>query len=309
MRHNAIAVLLALAVAGPAAADTIRVGMSGGYFPFTFVQAGQAAGLRGRLHERHRPSAPATRSSSSTMSFSGLIGALQAKRIDTVANQITITPEREAQFVFTQPYVYDGAQIVTRRATSQRSPARSRSSGKTVAVNLGSNFEQLLRDLPNADEITIKTYESNIEQDTALGRVDAFVMDRVSSAQVIAKSPLPLAACRPALLARSRTRCPSATTPPARRCATRSTPPSPRSRRTARSRRSRRSGSRPTSPSPPPDGHDDRCSGLDLDYMLGLVPVILQLCAADPRHGPRLDGARAGPRLGAGDHPRAEACR
>jgi putative S-methylcysteine transport system substrate-binding protein len=64
--------------------------------------------------------------------------------------------------------------------------------GKTVAVNLGSNFEQLLRDLPYADEIDIRTYESNIEQDTALGRVDAFVMDRVSSAQVIQESPLPL---------------------------------------------------------------------------------------------------------------------
>ncbi|HBR43144.1 MAG TPA: amino acid ABC transporter substrate-binding protein, partial [Sulfitobacter pontiacus] len=47
--------------------------------------------------------------------------------------------------------------------------------------------------LPNAGEIDIRTYESNIAQDTALGRVDAFVMDRVSSAQLIAESPLPLA--------------------------------------------------------------------------------------------------------------------
>ena len=66
-------------------------------------------------------------------------------------------------------------------------------SGKSVAVNLGSNFEELLRALPYASEIDIRTYESNIEQDTALGRVDAFVMDRVSSAQVIKQSPLPLA--------------------------------------------------------------------------------------------------------------------
>ena len=64
--------------------------------------------------------------------------------------------------------------------------------GKSVAVNLGSNFEELLRALPYADEIDIRTYESNIEQDTALGRVDAFVMDRVSTGQVIAELPLPL---------------------------------------------------------------------------------------------------------------------
>ena len=69
--------------------------------------------------------------------------------------------------------------------------------GRIVAVNLGSNFEQLLRELPFANEIDIRTYESNIEQDTALGRVDAFVMDRVSSAQVIKESPLPLALAGP----------------------------------------------------------------------------------------------------------------
>ena len=70
-------------------------------------------------------------------------------------------------------------------------------SGKTVAVNLGSNFEELLEALPNAGEIDIRTYESNIAQDTALGRVDAFVMDRVSSAQLIQESPLPLALAGP----------------------------------------------------------------------------------------------------------------
>jgi putative amino-acid transport system substrate-binding protein len=130
------------------------------------------------------------------MSFSGLIGALEAGRIDTIANQITITPEREAAFVFSQPYVIDGAQVVVREGNDTIAGVEDLR-GKTVAVNLGSNFEQLLRELPYADEIDIRTYDSNIEQDTALGRVDAFVMDRVSSAQVIAESPLPLALAGP----------------------------------------------------------------------------------------------------------------
>jgi putative amino-acid transport system substrate-binding protein len=125
------------------------------------------------------------------MSFSGLVGALEAGRIDTIANQITITPEREAKFVFSQPYVYDGAQVVVREGNDEIEGVEDLR-GKSVAVNLGSNFEALLRELPYADEIDIRTYESNIEQDTALGRVDAFVMDRVSTGQVIAESPLPL---------------------------------------------------------------------------------------------------------------------
>ena len=190
MKHIVAAALACTAIALPAAAETIRVGMSGGYFPFTFVQQDVLQGFEVDFMNAVAAETGDT-AEFSTMAFSGLIGALEAGRLDTVANQITITPEREAKFVFTQPYVYDGAQVVTREGNDTIKGVEDLR-GKTVAVNLGSNFEELLRALPFADEIDIKTYESNIEQDTALGRVDAFVMDRVSSAQVIAESPLPL---------------------------------------------------------------------------------------------------------------------
>ena len=64
--------------------------------------------------------------------------------------------------------------------------------GKTVAVNLGSNFEELLRKNDPNKKIDIRTYDSSFEQDVALGRIDAFVMDRVSTAQLIKESKLPL---------------------------------------------------------------------------------------------------------------------
>jgi putative amino-acid transport system substrate-binding protein len=175
-----------------AQAETLNVGMSGGYFPFTFVKLDVLQGF-----EVDFINAIAAETGDDvnfvTMSFSGLIGALQAGRIDTIANQITATPEREAEFAFSQPYVFDGAQIVVKLGNGDTITSVEDLSGKTVAVNLGSNFEALLNELPNAGQIDIRTYESNIAQDTALGRVDAFVMDRVSSAQLIAQSPLPLA--------------------------------------------------------------------------------------------------------------------
>ena len=87
----------------------------------------------------------------------------------------------------------DGAQVVVKKGNEGEITGPESLKGRSVAVNLGSNFEQLLRELPYADEIDIKTYESNLEQDTALGRVDAFVMDRVSASQVIKETPLPLA--------------------------------------------------------------------------------------------------------------------
>jgi putative S-methylcysteine transport system substrate-binding protein len=192
MRSLPTALALALAAALPAGAETIRVGMSGGYFPFTFVQQDE---LQGFEVDFMRAVAEELGSDwdveFETMAFSGLIGALESDRIDTIANQITITPEREEAFVFSQPYVLDGAQVVTREGNEEIEGVEDLR-GKNVAVNLGSNFEQLLRELPYADEIDIRTYESNIEQDTALGRVDAFVMDRVSSAQVIQETNLPL---------------------------------------------------------------------------------------------------------------------
>lgn len=169
---------------------TLKVGMSGGYFPFTFVRQDKLQGFEVDVME-----AVANKLNLEvefiTANFSGLFGMLESGRIDTIANQITITEERQAKYLFTEPYVYDGAQVVVRRDNEEIEGVEDLR-GKSVAVNLGSNFEQLLRELPYSDEIDIRTYESNIEQDTALGRVDAFVMDRVSASQVIQETPLPL---------------------------------------------------------------------------------------------------------------------
>ena len=115
---KSIVIAAALAIASSTVAfaqsgEQLRVGMSGGYFPFTFVKQDKLQGF-----EVDVMNAVGAESGLDivfeTMSFSGLIGALESGRIDTIANQITITPEREAKFAFTQPYVYDGAQVVVK---------------------------------------------------------------------------------------------------------------------------------------------------------------------------------------------------
>lgn len=175
--------------------DTLRVGMSGQYFPFTFVEQDTLKGFEVDVMDAVAKEM-GREVEYQTAAFSGLFGMLGAGRIDTVANQITITEERQKAYLFSEPYVYDGAQVVTKAGNEDINGVEDLK-GKTVAVNLGSNFEALLRDLPYADEIDIKTYESNIERDTALGRVDAFVMDRVSASQIIKEKPLPLALAGP----------------------------------------------------------------------------------------------------------------
>ncbi|MFT6926827.1 MAG: putative amino-acid transport system substrate-binding protein [Psychromonas sp.] len=187
----AAAVAVSSVISIPAfAQQTVKVGMSGNYVPFTFsskdvlqgfeVDLWNEIGLRSDYDVKFVLS-----------SFSGLFGMLEAGHIDTIANQITITPARLKQYAFSTPYVVDGVQIVTKKGRDDINSVDDLK-GKKVAVNLGSNFEETLRALDPENEINIITYDSGFVQDVVIGRVDAFIMDRVSSAAVIKKSGLPL---------------------------------------------------------------------------------------------------------------------
>lgn len=170
----------------------VKVGMSGRYYPFTFVKDDKLQGfevdLWNEIGKRNHYKVDFI-----TANFSGLFGLLETGRIDTIANQITITPERKQKYLFSIPYVIDGAQIIVRKGNNQIHSTQDLN-GKTVGVNLGSNYEQLLNQLPNAKQIHIKAYDAGIEQDVVIGRTDAFIMDRLSGIALIKKNlPLQLA--------------------------------------------------------------------------------------------------------------------
>ncbi|WP_413693213.1 amino acid ABC transporter substrate-binding protein [Psychromonas sp. KJ10-2] len=172
------------------AQETVKVGMSGRYFPFTFSKQDKLQGFEVDVWNEI-----AKRSDYKveyvTASFSGLFGMLEAGHIDTISNQITITEARTAKYAFSTPYVIDGVQVTVRKGRDDIQGIEDLK-GKKVAVNLGSNFEEVLRKYDTNNEINIVTYDTGIEQDVALGRADAFVMDRVSSVQLIKEAGLPL---------------------------------------------------------------------------------------------------------------------
>jgi len=172
------------------AQQEVKVGMSGGYFPFTFskkdVLQGYEVDVWNEIAKRSDYKVEFV-----TSSFSGLFGMLDAGHIDTIANQITITDARLAKYAFSTPYVIDGVQITVRKGRDDIESFEDLK-GKKVLVNLGSNFEAVLRKYDANNEINIVTLDSNIEQDVALGRADAFVMDRVSATQLIKEAGLPL---------------------------------------------------------------------------------------------------------------------
>ncbi|MET4695322.1 amino acid ABC transporter substrate-binding protein [Endozoicomonas lisbonensis] len=173
-----------------ATSSTVKVGMSGTYYPFTFMEKGELQGfevdLWNEIGKRLDSNVEFV-----TAPFSGLFGMLEAGQLDTISNQITLTETRAERYEFSHPYVYDGVQI-TVHSDNDKINSVTDLAGKRVAVNLGSNFEQVLRESDPENKINIITYDSGIEQDVAMGRSDAFIMDRISVLALIEKSGLPL---------------------------------------------------------------------------------------------------------------------
>lgn len=185
IKASIAAIALSAATTQALAQEVVKVGMSGRYFPFTFVQKDKLQGFEvdmwDEIGKRNGYQIEYV-----TANFSGLFGLLETGRIDTISNQITITEARKAKYLFADPYVIDGAQITVRKGNDSIQGIDDLA-GKTVAVNLGSNFEQLLRSYDKDGKIKVKTYETGIEHDVALGRADAFVMDRLSALELIKK--------------------------------------------------------------------------------------------------------------------------
>lgn len=192
MKHwiKVLLAIVALSAASVQAETVVKVGMSGRYFPFTFVKQDKLQGfevdLWKEIGKREHYKVEFV-----TANFSGLFGLLETGHIDTISNQITVTPERKAKYLFSDPYVIDGAQLAVKKSNNSIHGIDDLK-GKTVAVNLGSNFEQLLRQHDKNNQFNIKTFDTGIEQSVLIGATDAFVMDRLSVVQLIKKTKLPL---------------------------------------------------------------------------------------------------------------------
>ncbi|MGL4740963.1 MAG: ABC transporter permease subunit [Sarcina sp.] len=170
----------------------ITVAMSGTYYPFTFNEDNKIQGFEVDVWNDIGKRL-GYKVEFKTASFSGLFGMLDSGKVNTIANQITITQERSEKYYFTEPVVYTGAQIVV-RDNENNIDDLANLKGKTVGVDLGSNYEAILKDADKNGDITIKTYQdTNVAfNQLMLGRLDAVVIDRVSAAEIINKGKLPL---------------------------------------------------------------------------------------------------------------------
>lgn len=178
---------------GTSESNVIKVGMSGSYKPYTYLDdKGELTGFDVDVW-KEIGNRIGYEVEFVTSDFSGLFGMLDSNQIDTIANQITVTEAREEKYLFTRPYVYYGAQLISKSDRDDIVDLESLK-GKSVAVGLGTNYEEMIREFDKDSEIEIITYDSGSGsyQDVAIGRVDAAMNDRLALQSVIKESGLPL---------------------------------------------------------------------------------------------------------------------
>lgn len=170
------------------ASGVLRVGLEGTYPPFNFQdKSGQLAGFEVDFAKALAQQL-GVKAEFSPAPFAGLLGSLESGRIDVVINQITITPERQAKYDFSEPYTVSGIQIIALKGKPAPSTPADLA-GKKVGVGLGTNYEQWLRaNVPGAD---VRTYEDDPTkyQDLRAGRIDAVLNDRLVAADFVKTSP------------------------------------------------------------------------------------------------------------------------
>lgn len=185
----AAASLLPLVIAPRlAAADkpVVTVGTEGVYAPFTFldekgvitgydVEVVQEIARRVNLEVKFVPTP-----------WDSMFLALDARKFDLVANQISKNPKRAEKYAFSDDYLVSAAQIIVRGdrpGTFGNGYADLK--GLKVGTGVGSNYTKQLEEFnqKNGNAIELKYYDGNLTtvlQDIVAGRLDATVNDRLT---------------------------------------------------------------------------------------------------------------------------------
>ena len=117
-----------------------------------------------------------------TMDFDSVLPGVQTGKFHAGVSGISVTPEREKNTLFTTPYCLAAQAIVV----TKDSPVKSKTdlAGKTVSVQTGTTAEEFCME----NGYTVKAFNANADAEAALtvGRVDAWVIDDLTAAEMVA---------------------------------------------------------------------------------------------------------------------------
>lgn len=159
-------------------AGVLRIGTEGTYAPFSFhdqkdnqlvgfdVDVGRALakelGVKAEFVEGK---------------WDGLIAGLNVNRYDVVINQVGITPERQAKYDFSKPYISSAAALIVRDdndSIKSFAELKDKRSANTITSNFGKLAQQ-----HGAEIVPVQGFNDAIALLTS-GRVEATVNDELS---------------------------------------------------------------------------------------------------------------------------------
>ncbi|KAB2861766.1 MULTISPECIES: transporter substrate-binding domain-containing protein [Exiguobacterium] len=153
----------------------ITVGTEATYPPFTYKDKGEITGYDIDVLNEAAERAGYT-VEYEPMDFKGLVPALDAERIDMIANQMSITPEREEKYAFSTPYAVSGAQVIV-ASDNEDIQSIDDLDGKVVGSTQGSVYAQLAEEA--GAEVKFYKGANQVLQDLQVGRLDAALNDRL----------------------------------------------------------------------------------------------------------------------------------
>ncbi|WP_034994596.1 transporter substrate-binding domain-containing protein [Liquorilactobacillus vini] len=162
----------------------IKVATAGTIFPNAFQEKGKLTGYDVQVLNA-AAKAEGYKTKYITTDFDGIFGQIDSERVDTIANDIGITPQRKQKYIFSTPYNRETTNIAVKDTTSYKTLKDLE--GKTVATSgAGNNFIKSLQAYDS--KINIKVYETRDQAIQALinDHVDGLLYSR-STLSAIAK--------------------------------------------------------------------------------------------------------------------------
>lgn len=166
----------------------LLVGLEGTYPPFSFQdENGELAGFEvdfARALAKHM----GLKADLKPTKWDGMLASLDAKRVDVVINQVTITDARQKKYDFSTPYMVSGIQALVKKSNENTLHSVADLKGKKVGVGLGTNYEYWLRE--NVPDVDVRTYDDDATkyQDLRVGRIDVILVDRLAALDLVKKT-------------------------------------------------------------------------------------------------------------------------
>ena len=167
----------------------LTVGTDAAYPPLENVEAGEFVGfdidLAKEVAERLGLEAEIINTS-----WDGIFPALIAHKFDVVISAVTITPERDEEMDFSDPYLNSDQSIATKEDSRIKTKADLKD--KILGVLIGTTGELTAKEIDEEiGVVKIKTYDDILSafEDLKAGRIDAIINDIPTSAYIVKDNP------------------------------------------------------------------------------------------------------------------------